>query len=387
MPFPMEPKGDNKFLKLDFAEVEQQVFAADDIKITVEQLEILNKVMTAEDGPMIDGKIMKKFKQTMEKFSAQAEDYEDEEPLENNHWRGVRGTEMLVYYPRTARTTEAYEDHTESPGWLNFYNIKDLLARFFVTIHANEGKIRNWRGLCIGITSLDPEEGHLPMFDYDGKNIKTRVKKEVKELQKQFGLGDATIYETRRGLHVYFFSNIVEWDQYQAMLEIVGCCKGFKKSTVRNGYATLRVSAKYTEFDILPYKVIISPHRGENRPGRKTALIRELLRLGQECGTHFASLYPQWAAFQQDVTPWRASGSKGPLRRVKKVSKADYLKRKAANAERHMIKTQKYKMAYGAVKENKDYVVQANNNQWFSDTATTTSATITYTDNSIWTNK
>lgn len=378
MPFPMGPKDDNKFVKIDFAKVEQQMFAAEDVNVTAEQLDVINKVLGDEGLKVeIDGRVLKKFKQTLKQFGAQAEEW-GEEPMENNHWRGVRGTEMLVYYPRTSKNTEAYDDHTETPGWLNFYNIRDLLARFFVTVHANEGRIGNWRSLCIGITSLHHDGGHLPMFDYDGKNIKTRVKKDIKTLQNKFGLGDATIYTTRRGLHIYFFSDLVDMDTYREMLEVAGCCKGFKNSTIRNGYSTLRVSAKYTEFDILPYKVIVSPNRVETRPGRKAAIIRELLRLGQECGTHFASLYPQWAAFQQDITPWKSSGSKGPLRGVKKISKADYLKRKAAHAEAHMIKTQKYKMSYGAPQEN----------QWYSNTTTTSTANITFDNASVaWTNK
>jgi hypothetical protein len=278
----------------------------------------------------------------------------------DNSWAHVRSAEMLVHYPRTAKQGEEYEDHTVNPGWLNFHNVKDLLARFFVTIHANYGKVRNWRDLCIGITSIDHKGGQMPMFDYDGKNIKTRVKKDVKQLQKEFGLGDATIYETRRGLHIYFFSDLVELEIYKAMLDSVECCKGFKTSFERNGYAVLRVSAKYTEFDILPYKVIVSPNRGRTRPGRKAALVQELLRLGQECGTHFASTYPQWAQYKEDSTPWKTAGKRRPGRRVRKISKADYIK----------------KQAYMKQKEVK-YKVQYNNEPINNWTTTSTTATIT----------
>ena len=202
------------------------------------------------------------------------------------------------------------------------------------------------------------------MFDYDGKNIKTRVKKDVKQLQKQFGLGDASIYETRRGLHVYFFSDLVVNDQYAEMLNSVNCCKGFKNSYERNGFAVLRVSAKYTEFDILPYKVIISPNRGSTRPGRKAALIQELLRLGQECGTHLASLYPQWGHYQEDMTPWKAGGKKRPGRRVKKVSKEEYYKKQEfMKMKKKMGNEVEYKMSF--------------NEQPMTTWANTTSTTIT----------
>ncbi len=292
------------------------------------------------------------FKQTADSFKAFATaekvpNVEEEEVP--NHWAHVRSQEMLVHYPRSANQAGRYDnDHTVNPGWLNYHNVKDLLARFFVTVHANYGKVRNWRELCIGITSLDHESGHLPMFDYDGKNIKTRVKKDVKQLQKQFGLGDAAIYETRRGLHVYFFSDLVEQDQYTEMLNSVNCCKGFKRSFERSGYAVLRVSAKYTEFDILPYKVIISPNRGATRPGRKAALIQELLRLGQECGTHFASLYPQWGQYQEDMTPWKVGGKNRPGRRVKKVSKEAYYKKQEMMKMKKMKKDEavEYKMTF-----------------------------------------
>ncbi len=294
------------------------------IEVSKEHMEMLNKILKDTDIK-IDKNIFKQTADSFKAFTAAEKVPNVEEEEVPNHWAHVRSAEMLVHYPRKANQAGRYDpDHTVNPGWLNYHNVKDLLARFFVTVHANYGKVRNWRELCIGITSLDHKGGHLPMFDYDGKNIKTRVKKDVKQLQNQFGLGDASIYETRRGLHVYFFSDLVEQGQYTEMLNSVGCCKGFKSSFERNGYAVLRVSAKYTEFDILPYKVIISPKRGPNRPGRKSALIQELLRLGQECGTHFASLYPQWGHYQEDMSPWKAGGKNKPGRRVKKISHAEY---------------------------------------------------------------
>lgn len=244
-------------------------------------------------------------------------------------WNRTQGREKLVMYPRKAQ--EGYRDETIDIGWLGYHNIRDLLARFFLTVHANRGRIGNWRPYCIGITSMvgDHKPGlggsyrHMPMFDYDGKNIKTRVKKDVKKLQKKYNLGDATIFSTRSGLHVYFFSDLVTGDTFMSMLEEVACCKGFKEAAQRKGYAVLRISAKYTEFDIQPYKTVVSPHRVTSRPGKKAALIKALIQLGQECGTHFASLYPQWAYFKEDPTPWKPQKRRSG-KRIRKVSMEEY---------------------------------------------------------------
>lgn len=321
------------------------------LEMTKKQMNIFNKILVEESVfgkdrvcvEVIEGGVLKQTADSLKAFAAGEKVLSVEKEEVPNHWAHVRGAEMLVYYPRTAKQGDTYDDQTVNPGWLSFHNIKDLLARFFMTVHANYGKVGNWRGLCIGITSMDHGGDQMPMFDYDGKNIKTRVKKDIKQLQKQFGLGDATIYETRKGLHVYFFSNLVEREQYTEMLNSVVCCKGFKHSFEKNGYAVLRVSAKYTEFDILPYKVIISPNRGMTRPGRKAALIQELLRLGQECGTHFASLYPQWGRYQEDLAPWKPAGKKKPMRRIKKISHAEY------KAKQKLRKEKMYKMTgFGA---------------------------------------
>lgn len=302
-----------------------------------------------------------------------------EEEFPKDPWPHKHGSELLVYYPRNAKQGEPYADHTVNPGWLNFHNIKDLLARFFITIHANHGTVNNWRDLCIGITSTDSRGRHVPMFDYDGSNIKTRVKKDVKLLQNKFELGDATIYETRRGLHIYFFSDRVTTERYREMLNSVACCKGFRESFNRAGYAVLRVSAKYTEFDIFPYKVIVSPNRAGTRPGKKAAIIQELLRLGQECGTHLASQYPQWAKFKEDVLPWKASGNGKARMKIKKISHEEYKKMKEEAFHKHVAKGNAeakegmYKVMYNAPVYKMDNWVVNNG---------TSSSTITYTNTS-----
>lgn len=225
-----------------------------------------------------------------------------------------REDEMLVFYPRKQNVAEGYgPDQTCALEPIQHFNVKDLLARFFVETHARYGEVANWRANCIGITSMyfgayAQRMGgkiHMPIFDYDGKNVKTQIRKDVKMLQDQWKLGDAWIYGTRRGFHVYFFTDMVPWRQYHEMLENTHCCKGFKRAAMARGYAVLRVSAKYTEFDINFLYVLAAKNNQLRRMTRKAHMIRALLGLGTQCGTHFASMFPQWAHFQQDPKEWK----------------------------------------------------------------------------------
>jgi hypothetical protein len=358
--------------------LDEYTIAFDDVaeggKITINAAEMQQKMedltVALENMQEVDTSLLKKSLGAFKDFAKGVPvEKQDASPPEPSPWDRVPYEEMLVQYPRKSKQEDGYEDHTQNPGWLRYQNIQDLLARYFITIHANYGKVRNWREMCIGITSMDSGTGdHMPMFDYDGKNIKTKVKKDVKQLQSKFKLGDATIYETRKGLHVYFFSDLVSWDTYREMMESVNCCKGFKRASNNHGYSVLRVSAKYTDFDILPYKVVISPHRGASRPGRKAALVQELLRQGQECGTHIASLYPQWAIFREDESPWRVA--KRATKRVRKVSKEEFLEKKKAALHAKMKKEHAYKVMY--------------NTPVYSNSTATTTSTWTTSGNNNW---
>lgn len=240
--------------------------------------------------------------------------------------------EMLIWYPRNQNAAEGYnnEDNVVIHP-IKHFNVRDLLARFFIESHFNRGEVGNWRNNVVGISSmyfghLAKGSGacHLPMFDYDGKNIKTQIRKDVKLLQKEFDLGDAWIYETRRGFHVYFFTDIVPWSVYAEMLESVNCCRGFKRSATSQGYAVLRVSAKYTEFDIKFLYVLAGEEGTLRRMNRKAHLIRALINLGTQCGTHFASMFPQWAHYREDTKEWKPqqpNGAKG--KRIRKVVDKD----------------------------------------------------------------
>ncbi len=230
--------------------------------------------------------------------------------------------EMLVWYPRKL-VGDGYSDNTQIVSDLCHYNVQDLLARFFVQCHAQWGKIPNWRENIIGCTSYYFNTSvlcHMPMFDYDGKNVKKVLRKDVKLLQETNGLGDAWVYETRRGFHVYFFCDSVTRNEYYAMLDATECCKGFRRMAKHKGFAVLRVSAKYTDFDIKPLYVLPAKDGKLRRMTRKAHTIRALLDLGGQCGTHFASMFPQWAYFQEDRKEWKPA-VKGPVaKRIKKAT-------------------------------------------------------------------
>lgn len=231
--------------------------------------------------------------------------------------------EYLVYYPRNTQGGD-YSDCTTNPGELRYTNIKSLLARFFISIHANWGRVENWRDLCIGVISFvrnNPEvQVHMPMFDFDGKNIRTHLKKRVKALQEKYGLGDAWVYGTKRGFHVYFFTDSVPQQTYLEMLGESQCCRGFQQATRNKGYGTLRVSAKFTKFDIGLEYILRSKERYLRRMPRKAHVAQELIRLGQVCGTHFASLFPQWAYFHEDETEWRSPAERKKRKSGKEVA-------------------------------------------------------------------
>lgn len=262
--------------------------------------------------------------------------------MSKNIFQKYVGIEYLVYYPRDSH--KKYSDNTINPGNLHFININSLLARFFIGVYSNWGKVENWRDYCIGAISYNYDverETHMPMFDYDGKNVKTRIRKDVKLLQDKYGLGDAWVYRTKKGFHLYFFTDLVAKGVYEDMLHETKCCEGFRTASLKVGHGTLRVSAKYTKFDIELEYILRSKVRTPNRMLRKAHLIQELIRLGQESGTHLASLFPQWARYTEDYSDWkpdsRKKGSKAvslkyPYPGAKKYGKGKRIKKIQAGA-------------------------------------------------------
>lgn len=232
------------------------------------------------------------------------------------------GQEMLFFYPRANKEYGA--DNTQSPGNIQYVNLKDLLARFFIQTYFQLERVPNWRGRCIGISSMmEPARGpggmHMPMFDYDG-NVKKKIKKDVATFQEKYGLGDAWVYRTKKGYHVYFFCDQVSHEIFMQMLQEADCCEGFRDKSRNNNYAVMRVSAKYTSFDIELEYILKSKNTSVvKRPLRKAHIIQGFISLGQECKTHFASMFPQWARFKEDTKEWRAP-AKPRTRRVRRKS-------------------------------------------------------------------
>jgi len=92
---------------------------------------------------------------------------------------------------------------------------------------------------------------------------------------------------------------------------------------------------------------------------RKAHTIRALLNLGEECGTHFAAMFPQWAHFTQDIKEWKAPTKKPSAKRIKKV-KGGYI-------------------VEPKVFDDKEVTYQA------VDASTTTTASVTFNTSNTWT--
>jgi len=239
-------------------------------------------------------------------------------------------SEQLVHYSRDRVPGEYGMDGTVVAEPTHYRNIKDLMARYFLTAHLQMGGVRNWRNQCIGVTSYDishqpgllwlsGDTPHMPMLDYDGKNVKKRIRKDVKLLQEGFSLGDAWVYKTRHGYHIYFFTDRVSKSVYMDILSQVQCCKGFKKSATDKGYAVLRVSAKYTAFDIAQEYVLRSKERHPRRMTAKAHLIQNLLAMGMDSGTHLATLFPEQALYKEDVKTWKPPINAKKGKRIRKI--------------------------------------------------------------------
>ena len=358
-------------IHIDYAAAEQQILsntveAADGYSKGEKLSMVMDKAVLQQLGEAVKNQQLKFPDPYPEPQPAMCEEVieEEEVPLDENTllFMAKRQEEMLVWYPRKNQGGD-YSDNTAALEPIHHYNIRDLLARFFIQTHSQWGVIKNWRANCIGASSFyfGPRAmtfaggAHMPMFDYDGRNVKTQIRKDVKLLQKDFGLGDAWVYETRRGFHIYFFTDIVTRDDYWDMLEKVKCCKGFKRSARGRGYAILRISAKYTDFDIKPLYVLSAESKELKRMTRKAHTIQALIDLGAECGTHFASMFPQWAHFKQDVKEWKPAPKRPSAKRIKKAPKL-------AKMEESFFKDEAYTGATTAT----TFTVTTSDNTWIN---------------------
>ena len=206
--------------------------------------------------------------------------------------------------------------YREMRHFIGFTNVRELLAKFFLTVHYLNGPVSNWRAWDIGITSYvqrmhpygqDPRwsNKHMPLLEYDARRTLKTVRADIASAQAKYILGPAWIYKTRRNYQVYFASDFQGFKEYLEMVLQAQCSETFKGAVAANQIGALRVSAEYTDFDITLQEVVAGPNTA--RPPRKHWLgliAEELIGLGTSCGTHFASLYPQWARYQEDREPW-----------------------------------------------------------------------------------
>lgn len=321
-----------------------------------------------------------------------------------------RSMENLVFYPRRQEAGERYADRTMDPGFLQYTNVRELLAQFFLQTHFHLTKVPNWREMCIGVTSMYPYdhrtlERHgsaftMPMYDYDGRHARSTLKKDVTLLQERYGLGPAWIYKTKRGCHVYFFCDAVPQREALRILEDVNCCEGFKRSTQRRGHSVLRLSAKYTDFDIEFDSIIPDPSGQLKRKTSKAHVIEHLLGLGKECGTHFAKLFPQWAHYKEDPKPWRPPRKRDPhekgklLRKVVDIKVPKVMEAMEApaahpvNVDPDYIKKMEQAVAFEQVLANKKvkFAQMYGNQKLYDNWSTTTSVSVSGSgmSNNVW---
>lgn len=217
----------------------------------------------------------------------------------------------------------AYRGNSDILLDVYFQNIKDLLASFFIKYHYEIEMNVEWRKKCVGVVSggVASMTKHMPILDYDGKGVKKKLTKEVKQLQEAFGLGPAHLYKTKRGFHVYFPTDRVGVGAFHKILATSSCCEGFKQAFEKSGYAVLRFSAKYTDFDIKKVGVIRPKNKEIKRVHIQGAVAMRLLSLSEECGTHIASLYPQWCKFTQDEKIWRARNKEKKVQPAEEIAK------------------------------------------------------------------
>jgi hypothetical protein len=305
----------------------KQEFTLEEAKIMAEKMDAFQEKILSQKPLEGADKAFKHFAQEMLGNVLDQPFVECEEVVEEKPYKPRKFKEHLVYYPRNRAIGDYGLDGMIMLDPIPYWNVRDFLARFFITANYRYGPIPNWRQQCVGITSLDYngpggkyEAYHMPMLDYDGKNVKKIIRKDVKLLQKEYGLGDAWVYKTRRGYHVYFLTDLVSRDDYWEILNSTQCCKGFKKAAQSKGYAVLRVSAKYTEFDISFEYILRSRDRSTRRVAAKGHLIQALLRMGSECGTHLASVFPDQAFYEEDDKEWRPP-TKKKGKRIRKVKK------------------------------------------------------------------
>jgi len=116
------------------------------------------------------------------------------------------------------------------------------------------------KSLAIGMnSSVDiTQDLHIIMLDYDVEDI-ALVEESVKELQEFWRLGEAEIFRTKHGYHVFFWFNIVPYGRLKMIIEYAKFVDPLYKYISRfYNHRTIRVAGKYDHQDIVFVKVIKS---------------------------------------------------------------------------------------------------------------------------------
>ena len=141
----------------------------------------------------------------------------------------------------------------------------------WLRLRKNEMDIQS---VAIGMNSTvdHTRDRHIIMLDYDEVTLE-EVKYSVDELQTFWKLGQADIFKTRNGFHVFFWYDIVPYERLKMIIHYARDVDPmFKFISQYYDRKTIRVAGKYQEKDI-EYVETISTGR---RPSEIDAMIGDL---------------------------------------------------------------------------------------------------------------
>jgi len=152
-----------------------------------------------------------------------------------------------------------------------------LLGRLFKDIYRYlQNEDEYIKAMAIGMNSYIDREAdeHFLFLDYDIKD-EFKIESSVQELQRQFNLSHAFIYETSKGYHVFFFyDNDLPYSRIRLLISYAKFVDPlFKLISKYYNHKTIRVAGKYKIQDIRFKKTI----KGRN-PTREEFSIGEIKR-------------------------------------------------------------------------------------------------------------
>lgn len=108
------------------------------------------------------------------------------------------------------------------------------------------------QSIAIGLnSSVEWENNHIIMLDYDIPDIE-KVVQSVRELQEFWKLGDAEVFKTRNGHHVFFWYDHVPYERLKQIIDFARYVDPmYKYISKYYDHKTIRVAGKYKEKDIV----------------------------------------------------------------------------------------------------------------------------------------